>query len=87
MTDDELRRMRDEITEVDRLIFDAVGRRVDLVAQLKRYKDEHGISFVDPGRERDMIEERVAEGRASLSPEGVRSFYAELLALVKRELD
>jgi chorismate mutase len=86
MTDEQLQRYRDEITEIDRLIFDAVGRRVDLVAQLKRYKDEHGISFVDADRERRMVEERVAEGRASLTPEGVRSFYAELLALVKREL-
>jgi chorismate mutase len=86
MSDPQLDKFRDEITEIDRLIFDAIGRRVDLVAELKRYKDEHGISFVDADRERRMIEERVAEGRASLSAEGVRRFYAELLAFVKREL-
>ena len=78
--------VRRQISDVDSALVDLVNKRLKLVAQLKRYKDEHGISFVDPGRERDMIEERVAEGRASLSPEGVRSFYAELLALVKREL-
>ena len=33
-----------------------------------------------------MIEERVAENRGPLSDEGVRRLYADLLALVKREL-
>ena len=86
MSDPQLDKFRAEITEIDRLIFDAIDRRVDLVARLKQYKDEHGISFIDDDREQRMIEERVGEGRASLSPEGVRRFYAELLALVKREL-
>ena len=86
MSDPQLDKYRAEITEVDRLIFDAVNRRLDLVAQLRRYKDEHGIAFLDPERERRIVEERVAENRGPLSDEGVRRFYAELLALVKREL-
>jgi chorismate mutase len=86
VSDPRLDEFRAEITEIDRLIFDAVNRRLDVVARLKRHKDEHGVAFVDPDRERRMIEERVAENRGPLSDEGVRSFYAELLALVKREL-
>jgi chorismate mutase len=84
--DPQLDKYRAEITEIDRLIFDAVNRRLDLVAQLKRHKDAHGIAFVDPERERRMIEERVADNRGPLSDDGVRRLYAELLALVKREL-
>jgi chorismate mutase len=86
VSDPQLDGFRAEITEIDRLIFDAVNRRLEVVARLKRHKDEHGIAFVDPERERRMIEERVAENRGPLSDDGVRSFYAELLALVKREL-
>jgi chorismate mutase/prephenate dehydratase len=87
MTDDEVvRALRDEITEVDREIFAAVNRRLELVVRLKRHKDEHGISFVDPDRERLMLDERARENPGPLSDEGLRAFYAELLALVKREV-
>ena len=86
MSDPELDAYREQITEIDRLIFDAVNRRLDLVARLKRHKDAHGVAFVDAERERRMVEERVAENRGPLSDEGVRRLYAELLALVKREL-
>jgi chorismate mutase len=86
VSDPQLEKYRAEIAEIDRLIFDAVNRRLELVAQLKRHKDEQGVAFVDPERERRMIEERLAENRGPLSDGGVRSFYAELLALVKREL-
>jgi chorismate mutase/prephenate dehydratase len=79
-------RLREEITAVDREIFAAVNRRLELVARLKRYKDEHGIAFVDPEREARMIADRLAENAGPLSDEGLRAFYAELLALVKREL-
>ena len=87
MSDSEVQRFRDEITALDRAIFDALNRRLELVAELKRYKAENGIAFVDPGRETEMVEERVAENRGPLSADGLRRFYKELLALVKRELD
>jgi chorismate mutase/prephenate dehydratase len=86
MSDEQLDKYRAEITEIDRLIFDAINRRIDLVAQLKRHKTEHGIDFVDPERERQIVEERAAENRGPLSDEGLRALYAELLALVKREV-
>jgi chorismate mutase/prephenate dehydratase len=85
--DNEVARFRERITELDRLIVDAVNRRLELVAELKRYKDEHGIAFVDPDRERSMIETRVEENEGPLSADGLRAFYVELLALTKRELE
>ena len=85
--DDEVARFRERITELDRQILDAVNRRLELVAELKRYKDEHGIAFVDPERERSMVETRVEENDGPLSDAGLRAFYVELLALTKRELE
>jgi len=86
VTDDNLLRLRHEISAVDREIFAAVNRRLELVAELKRHKDAHGIAFLDPDRERRIVEERVSENPGPLSDAGVRSFYIELLALMKREL-
>ena len=85
--DDEVARFRERITELDRLILDAVNRRLELVAELKRYKDDNGIAFVDPERERSMVETRVEENDGPLSDAGLRAFYVELLALTKRELE
>jgi chorismate mutase/prephenate dehydratase len=83
---DELERFREEITAIDREIFAAVNRRLELVAELKRYKVEHGIAFVDPEREAKIVADRLDENIGPLSEEGLRAFYAELLALCKREL-
>jgi chorismate mutase len=86
MTDETLERLRAEISAVDREIFAAVNRRLELVARLKRHKDEHGIDFVDPSREERLVAERLRENPGPLSAAGVRAFYAGLLALCKREL-
>ena len=86
MSDDEVRRFREEIGEVDRTLTAAVNRRLELVAELKRYKEAHGIPFLDPEREARLIEERLADNTGPLSDEGLHAFYVELLALIKREL-
>jgi chorismate mutase/prephenate dehydratase len=78
--------LRARISATDREIVELVNRRLELVAELKRYKDEHGIAFVDPEREAQLYAERAAENRGPLSDEGLRAFYAELLALTKREI-
>ena len=81
-----VRATREELSALDRSIFDAVNRRIDLVAKLKRHKDERGYSFVDPNREQRMIEDAVAANPGPLSADGLRRLYAELLALTKREV-
>jgi chorismate mutase len=81
-----VRELRDRISELDRELFRIVNERLELVARLKQHKDEQGYAFVDPQRERDMVEEQVAASSGRLSADGLRRFYAELLALTKREL-
>ena len=86
MTDDVVNSLREEITAIDRELVALVNRRIATVARLKRHKDEHGIAFVDPDREARMVTERVRENGGPLSEAGLRAFYAELLALTKREV-
>jgi len=86
LSDDVVNGLRDEITAIDRELIALVNRRIDTVARLKRHKDEHGIAFVDPDREAQMIDEGVRANGGPLSEDGLRAFYAELLALTKREL-
>lgn len=86
MSDNVVSGLRDEITAIDRELVALVNRRIDTVARLKRHKDEHGIAFVDADREAQMVAERVRENPGPLSEAGLRAFYAELLALTKREV-
>ena len=48
-------RVRREISDIDRALVELVNKRLKLVAGLKRYKDEHGIGFVDLAREEWML--------------------------------
>jgi chorismate mutase len=83
-----VRELRASISELDRTIFDAVRHRLALVARLKKHKRQRGYSFVDPQREAEMVAEQLAANQGPpLSEEGLRSFYAELLALTKREVE
>jgi len=86
LTDDVVSSLRAEITAIDRELIALVNRRIEAVARLKRHKEEHGIAFVDPSREAQMIADRVRENDGPLSDEGLRAFYTELLALIKREV-
>lgn len=81
-----MKQLREQISDIDRSVIEAINRRLKLVAQLKRYKDEQGIDFVDPEREEWMFAYQSRANRGPLSDEGLRGFYAELLALTKREV-
>jgi chorismate mutase/prephenate dehydratase len=86
MADPILEQLRQQVSEIDRSIIEAFNRRLEVVAQIKRHKDEHGIEFVDPGREAAMLTQQASENRGPLTEEGLRALYAELLALTKREV-
>ena len=79
-------RVRREISDLDRSLVELVNRRLELVSQLKRYKDEHGIGFVDLAREEWMIQYLQRLNRGPLSREGLEELYHELLDLMKREV-
>ena len=43
-----IRQLREQISDNDRAIVEAVNARLKLVARLKRVKEERGIDFLDP---------------------------------------
>jgi chorismate mutase len=79
--------LRAQITNADETILDAVNRRLELVAKLKAYKEDRGIGFVDAQREEQLLAHLAEVNAGPLSEEGLRTFFTELLALVKNELD
>ena len=86
MSDAALEQFREKISETDRVILDAVNTRIELVAQIKAYKDEHGIAFLDPEREASMLESLTNANRGPLSSEGLHGLFTAILDLTKREV-
>ena len=87
MTHDEhVLKVRREISDLDSALVELVNKRLKLVAQLKHYKEEHGIGFVDLAREEWMLQYLQRLNRGPLSREGLDRLYHELLALMKSEV-
>jgi 3-deoxy-7-phosphoheptulonate synthase / chorismate mutase len=86
-SDQNVERVRAELSRHDRAILDAVNARLRLVAELKRYKEEAGIPFVDADQERRLLDRLAATNTGPLSEEGVRELFTTILALTKRELE
>jgi chorismate mutase/prephenate dehydratase len=85
--DPQIRRLREQISDNDRAIVDAINKRLELVARLKGYKESKGIGFVDPEREEWMLQYLARANRGPLSDEGLREIFQDLLDLTKREVD
>ena len=81
-----IRQLREQLSDNDVKIVEALNARLKLVAQLKRVKEERGIGFLDPAREAWMLQYLTRANRGPLSAEGLKEIYTELLDLTKREI-
>ena len=81
-----IRQLREQLSDNDVRIVEALNARLKLVARLKRVKEERGIDFLDPAREAWMLQYLTRANRGPLSPDGLREIYTELLDLTKREV-
>ena len=82
-----IRQLREQISDTDRSIVEAVNARLKLVARLKSYKESRGLDFVDPEREEWMLQYLARANRGPLTTAGLREFFAEILDLTKREVE
>jgi len=84
--DPAIQELRQQLTDNDVRIVEALNARLKLVAQLKRVKEERGFDFLDPAREEWMLQYLTQANAGPLSAEGLREIYTELLDLTKREV-
>jgi chorismate mutase len=85
--DDVLRELREQVSATDRAIVELVNTRLGLVRRIKQRKDELGVPFLDPERERRILEQLEESNSGPLSGDGLRELHGELLALTKREVE
>ncbi len=84
--DPTIRQLREQVSDIDRGLVEAINARLRLVAQLKSYKASRGFDFVDPEREEWMFRDISRANRGPLSQEGLEGIYQAILDLSKREV-
>ena len=81
-----VRQLREQISDNDRAIVEAVNKRLKLVARLKQYKASRGFEFVDHAREDWMFSYLSRANRGPLTTEGLHEIFEAILDLTKREV-
>jgi chorismate mutase / prephenate dehydratase len=81
-----VKQFRDQISDADLKIVEILNKRIKLVAQLKKYKEEHDIDFVDPQREQWLLTFLTRANKGPISSQGLREIYDHILSLTKAEL-
>lgn len=81
-----IKQLREQISDNDNKLVEAVNQRLRLVARIKSVKAARGMEFLDPDREAWMLQYLVRANRGPLSEEGLRELYATVLDLTKREV-
>lgn len=84
-TDPVVKNYREQISDNDLKILEALNKRVKLVKSLKDYKESHGLSFYDPAQEDWVVTYLSRANRGPLSNEGLREIYTLILQVAKRE--
>ena len=81
-----VRQLREQISDNDLAIVEAINKRLKLVRRLKDYKSSRGFEFVDQAREDWMLAYVTRANGGPLSAAGLRAIYGALLDLTKREV-
>jgi prephenate dehydrogenase len=82
----ELAGLRAEIEALDRQLLETLNRRLELVAAVRRHKEEAGERWIDPEREAELLQTLVAANQGPLSERGVRALFSAVLDVLKQEL-
>jgi chorismate mutase len=81
-----IRQLREQISDTDRALVEAINVRLRLVQRIKDYKAQRGYDFVDPEREEWMLRDVQRANRGPLSPTGLEEIYGAILGLSKKEV-
>jgi chorismate mutase/prephenate dehydratase len=76
---------REQISDNDLKILDALNKRIKLVKSLKDYKETQGLSFYDAAQEDWVITFLSRANRGPLTDEGLRTIYGCILEVAKSE--
>jgi len=80
----DIQELRKQIDEIDNGLINLFEKRMDLSAEIARYKHENNMAVYDPAREREILDKmsgKVAKGRES----SIIALYSLLFELSRAE--
>jgi chorismate mutase len=80
-----IKQYRDQISDNDLRILEALNKRIKLVKSLKEYKETKGLSFYDPAQEDWIITYLCRANPGPLSNESLREIYTLILHVAKQD--
>jgi chorismate mutase len=83
--DQTLAGLREQIEAADRELLAAFLRRLEVARAVRHHKQEQGYTFVDAGREQELLGRWLATADGALPDAAVAELFAAVLALSKRE--
>jgi chorismate mutase len=83
--DQTLARLREQIEAADREILAAFLHRLEVAREVRHHKAKQGYTFIDQGREQELLERWLAAADGALPDDTVEELFATVLALSKRE--
>lgn len=78
-----LKKLRDEIDELDKQIIGLLNDRAKIVIQVRKAKDEAGIPLYVPSREEEIFEKIAAANEGPLFDDSIREIYECILHYMK----
>ncbi|HET7571798.1 MAG TPA: chorismate mutase [Gaiellaceae bacterium] len=81
-----IRRLREQVSDNDVLLVEAMNRRLELVRRMWEHKRSLGRDVLDPEREEWMLRYLTRANRGPLSRDGLEQLFAAVLELTKAEL-
>jgi chorismate mutase len=80
-----VQQFREQISDNDLAILDALNRRLSLVQKLHAYKREQGYDVIDQSREDWMLAYITRANRGPLGDAAVRDLWPQLVHLITAE--
>jgi chorismate mutase/prephenate dehydratase len=77
--------LREEIEAADRDLLAAFIRRLQIAAKIRDHKADCGYDFIDPERERQLLEEWRQANDGAISDETLLELFETVLRLSKSE--
>ncbi len=79
MNDNELKRLRAAIDELDRVLVKLLNQRAKYAVEIGQAKKAVALPVYSPEREREVLRNVEAENRGPLSAEGIRRLYERII--------
>ena len=77
---------RAELDAIDKTLEDCFVRRMQTVAKIGEYKQQHGMPTLDPGREAEVLQKHTAGLEEDLKP-CMEDFFKAVMAISRNYQD